>query len=199
MPKYSGKNGYLLYNSAVNISDANHVTGVVTIDTASAHGLTQNDLVFITGVVGMTDLNGYFKVATVSDADTFTVSLTTAQSYTSGGSVRNAMAITDWSGTIEGEIQDVTDSTSASAGWEESIPNGWSRASGSISGFVLDGHNRPAMQTTMTLQLNYDSTDFWSGSVILTNQTIDLKVKGTDAVKVAYNFIGTGEFAETVN
>ena len=67
------------------ITNAVHDAGVVTI-TATAHGYTSNQQVLITGVVGMTDLNDKIHTVTVTDENTFTVPLTTAQTYTSGGS-----------------------------------------------------------------------------------------------------------------
>jgi uncharacterized ion transporter superfamily protein YfcC len=65
-------------------------TGTTTITiTAAGHGLAIGDYGVITGVVGMTVLNTTHKVASVT-TNTFTVVLpaATAQTYTSGGTVR---------------------------------------------------------------------------------------------------------------
>lgn len=66
----------------------NSVNGVFT---ATAHGLIVGDAVHITGVLGMTQVNSrVYSVATVADADHFTVGEQTAgyPAYTSGGKVR---------------------------------------------------------------------------------------------------------------
>ena len=96
MADISGSNSIIRIGTAVNISTASHLAGTVTVDTSIAHGLTTGDRVEITGVVGITDLNGYFSVD-VTDTDTFTVSLTTAQTYTSGGSIQSIIPITSGS------------------------------------------------------------------------------------------------------
>jgi hypothetical protein len=56
---------------------------IVTI-TCTAHGFVNGDSVTIASVVGMTDLNGVRQV-TVLGVNTFTVAVSTAQNYTSGG------------------------------------------------------------------------------------------------------------------
>lgn len=56
----------------------------VTVTTEEEHGFTTGDSVVISGVAGMTDLNSTFAV-TVVDFWNFTVTLTTTQTYTSGG------------------------------------------------------------------------------------------------------------------
>jgi len=64
-------------------------TQTITV-TAASHGLAVGDLVLIAGVVGMTVINTNHVVKTVPTANTFTVLLSavTAQTYTSGGTVR---------------------------------------------------------------------------------------------------------------
>lgn len=75
------------YGSFKVISNAVHSAGVVTITTDTAHGFSVNDWAFFYAVVGMTDLNNrYFEVQSVPTSTTFTINLTTAQTYTSGGS-----------------------------------------------------------------------------------------------------------------
>jgi len=73
---------------AITITNATASGAEVTI-TATSHGLTQGTpsamTLVISGVVGMTDLNGTKTVIRITDANTIVVSLTTAQTYTSGG------------------------------------------------------------------------------------------------------------------
>jgi len=63
-------------------------SGIVTV-TSNGHGFKTNNTVTITGVFGMTSLNSTF-VITVVDANTYTVPLSTALSYTSGGTAKVA-------------------------------------------------------------------------------------------------------------
>lgn len=66
------------------ISAATHSAGWVTVTTTAAHWLKDGHWVTHASVAGMTDLNGLFKVTVIS-ATTYKVQLTTAQTYTSGG------------------------------------------------------------------------------------------------------------------
>lgn len=58
--------------------------GVMTI---TAHGFTSGDTLYISGIAGMTQLNGQTITVTVVDADTFTIGVDTSGygAYTSGG------------------------------------------------------------------------------------------------------------------
>lgn len=73
---------------AITITNATASGAEVTV-TATSHGLTVGTpsamTLVISGVVGMTDLNGTKTVIRITDANTIVVSLTTAQTYTSGG------------------------------------------------------------------------------------------------------------------
>jgi hypothetical protein len=71
-------------NSAA-ITGATHAAGVVTITMSGNNFLRAGDPVTIASVVGMTDLNGVWTVLGTPANNQFTVSLTTAQTYTSGG------------------------------------------------------------------------------------------------------------------
>lgn len=55
--------------------------------TATAHGFASGDRVVISGVAGMTQVNGVVYTITVSDADTFTIGVDSSGfgTYTSGG------------------------------------------------------------------------------------------------------------------
>lgn len=68
------------------VTGATHSAGVVTVTVSATHYLRAGDLIQIAGVVGMTDLNTTHTVTEVVSNTQFKVALTTAQSYTSGGS-----------------------------------------------------------------------------------------------------------------
>ena len=68
-----------------SISGATHSGGLVTVTATAAHWLRAGHKITIASVTGMTDLNGDWTVYDVPSTTTFRVSLTTAQSYTSGG------------------------------------------------------------------------------------------------------------------
>ena len=69
-----------------SISGATHSGGLVTVTTSAAHWLRKGHSITIASVTGMTDLNGDWTVYDAPSSTTFRVSLTTAQSYSSGGS-----------------------------------------------------------------------------------------------------------------
>lgn len=71
-------------NSA-SITGAAYASGVVTVATSSTKHLRAYEEVTIAGVVGMTDLNANHVITEIVDATHFKVALTTAQTYTSGG------------------------------------------------------------------------------------------------------------------
>lgn len=66
--------------------------GVVRVTLNSVFGIAQYDTLTFSGVIGMTSLNGSFRVQSVDTVNNrVTVSLSTAQTYTSGGAwTRNA-------------------------------------------------------------------------------------------------------------
>lgn len=66
------------------IIGAVHSAGVVTVTCSAKHLLRTDEMTDIAGAVGMTDLNDRFVVTRI-DEITFSVALTTAQTYTSGG------------------------------------------------------------------------------------------------------------------
>ena len=68
-----------------SVSGAVHAAGVVTVTVAAAHFLRPGDEVSLSGVGGMTDLNGAFVVLSAPTPTIFTVALSTAQTYSSGG------------------------------------------------------------------------------------------------------------------
>src|SRR5262249_37349432 len=60
--------------------------------TATGHGYSNGDTVYISGVVGMTQINGQFVTATVVDANNFTIGVNTSgyTAYSSGGTAQKA-------------------------------------------------------------------------------------------------------------
>lgn len=67
------------------ITGATSSNGIVTVAVNTTAYLRAGEEVTHAGVVGMTDLNGKFTIASVVDATHYTVALSTAQAYTSGG------------------------------------------------------------------------------------------------------------------
>lgn len=101
--------GYIRFynNGAPVLESSKTITGATkanpAVVTAVAHGYSVDDWVFISGVVGMTQLNNrYFRVLSVPSADTFSignildgsnVNSTGYSTYTSGGIVRRVYTI----------------------------------------------------------------------------------------------------------
>jgi len=74
-----------LLDTTLTITAATAGSGIVTV-TCVNHGLTDGDTISIAGVTGMTDLNSTFQVI-VTASNTFTVPLTTIQTWTAGGTI----------------------------------------------------------------------------------------------------------------
>lgn len=94
------QNGGPVLETAKNITGATQANPVVI--TSNAHGFNLGDWVYITGVAGMTQLNGrYFIISTVVTANTFglsdlfgnTVNGTAYGAYTSGGTVQRVYTL----------------------------------------------------------------------------------------------------------
>lgn len=76
---------YLTSPVIVAITNAVAGSGIVVV-TANNHRLINSEFVVITGVLGMTDLDGTFTI-TYIDINNFSVILSTAQTYAGGGSI----------------------------------------------------------------------------------------------------------------
>jgi len=77
-----------IYSSTAAISGISKASpGVIT--TSSAHGLTSGMLVYISGVEGMTEINGQYLVVTVTSSTTFSIGIDTTSytTYTGGGTL----------------------------------------------------------------------------------------------------------------
>ena len=59
--------------------------------TAAAHGFSNGDIIYISGVVGMTQVNGLYFTITVVDANNFTIGVNTSaySAYVSGGTAQH--------------------------------------------------------------------------------------------------------------
>lgn len=101
--KYTGCLAYVRarIGTRVAASTAKTITGVTQANpgvvTSASHGFTNGDVVYIDGVVGMTELNG--NTYTVANADTNTFELsgvdtTGYTAYTSGGTATKDGAVT---------------------------------------------------------------------------------------------------------
>ena len=84
------------------IAAAVNITGITQAYngqvTATNHGLAAGDIVFLSGIGGMTQLNNLSTyVNTVIDANNFTISTNTTNytAYTSGGTVQKVEQFTD--------------------------------------------------------------------------------------------------------
>jgi len=182
----SGKSGRVLFASAINISDADYATGEVTIDTGAVHGLSQYDNIVIKSVGGMTDINEATRVESVTDTDTFVVSKTTAQSYTSGGTVQKCFDCTSWDLTMSTDVRDTTDSSHE--GFETNIPRGIISGEGSFTGFFKQGYNEVPIGEVLAVKLSLaDSTDYYSASGVITSNATTIPVPDTTAVMVTYS------------
>ena len=73
--------------NAGTVSAATYALGVVTVTLNTVYGLRANEQITLSGVAGMTDLNSTFRINSIlTAANQIKVTLTTAQTYTSGGS-----------------------------------------------------------------------------------------------------------------
>jgi hypothetical protein len=197
MAKLSGKDGYIKIGGAAEISSATYSGGYVTINTVAAHGKVAKDRVVIAGVVGMTDINGVWVVYDASDADTFRIVKTTAQSYSSGGIVTGYVRLTGWNLDKQIGLKDVSDN--GSVGGKEFLADALYEVDGSFEMFIDSGVNMPVFGTEMSMALHEDN-DSWSiGNGIITSEGVKLQVVGGDAVKVGYSFKGTGAWTRTDN
>ena len=194
MAKISGTTGKVVLGSNVSITGASESAGTVTV-TASGHGLSVGDQVLIEGVVGMTDLNGEHVVS--NSASTFQVVIAdTAQTYSSGGTVKKCATITTWSMDIGSEVIKTTDSNVTT--WDTYIANGFSGGSGTFDAFFITGATDIPLQTSTTLILRQDASNYYTCTAFITANTSTVDVPGSEAVKKTYSFTTTGTITPTV-
>lgn len=192
--KLSGKSGRIKLGTAVAITGA---TGTTTIVVSSTLAPAVGDVVLISGVVGMTDLNngGKGHVVTAIGTGTFTVVLATAtaQTWTSGGTAQKILPITGWDIDLKSDVADVTDSESGE--WKERIVAGQKEWSGKYTGFYADQQGTPPLASSLAAEFDIDATNGWSGTAIFDAASIGVKVPGADAVSVSGTFQGSGALA----
>jgi hypothetical protein len=200
MGKLSGKDGRIKLGTAVALATPGAVitSGVCTVTTASAHGLVAGMFVLLKGVTGMADLNNLgkgFIVASAPTTTTFTVTLTSSQTWTSGGTAQRIIPITDWS--IDGSIEtgDATDSESGA--FKDKIVAGHKDWKGSYSGLDYDGAGLPPWGDILAAELDIDGTNYYSGTAIFNGWKSDVKVVGANAVTQSGTFEGTGVLTKT--
>lgn len=106
--------------------------------TAVGHGYSNGDTVYISGVVGMTQVNSLFFTVTVVDADNFTIGVDTSSytAYSSGGTAKKAtIYATDGTGNWRfaqfGDVAYATNGVDALQSFTLSSSSNWAAASGS--------------------------------------------------------------------
>ena len=197
MAKYSGSGSVAYIAGAINITNAVHNTGTVTI-TAGTHGLAEGDYVLIASVGGMTDINGYWPVITAADGDTITITKTTAQSYSSGGTVQHVLPTTGYTLSFSEPILDTTDSDNV--GWKTRVAKAITDATGTITSYPDSAENPQNLigaSVTLKLYLAGTSGSYWSGSAIFGNIENTVDVPGDSPNAVTYNWEATGAWTLT--
>jgi hypothetical protein len=196
--KKSGKSGRIKLGAAITITGAVHATGVVTV-TAAAHGLMAGQFVLISGVTGMTDLNNGGKghlVVAAPTSDTFTVNLTTSQTYSgTGATAQRIIPISEWNANLNSEFAEVTDSESGD--WKEKIVAGHKEWDGDYSGFEYEGADLPPFGEALDVELDISPAMYYKGNAIFNGVKTGAKVTGSDAVGVSGTFTGNGPLTKT--
>lgn len=196
MAKISGTSGEVRFGTAKNISGATHAASVVTI-TASSHGFADKDRVLVEGVVGMTDLNGNSYTIDYTSSNIFNVDQTTAQSYTSGGTVQKIYDITGYNIDINLDVIDITDSNVTTT--KEFISNVFKEASGTFDVFIEGATNVPSKGESVAIELDIDGTLSYSGTGFITSEAMSLDVVANEVVKATYSFQTTGTVTQATS
>ena len=193
MAKVSGQDGKVVLSANKAIQD---VTGTTTILVESDdHGRSIGDRVLIESVVGFTDINGEHTVLAGSfTTDQFTVLIPlTAQTYTSGGTVKECVSITGWTLDLTSDAIDTTDSSSTT--WNEFIPSEFSGGSGSFEGFYESGV--VDLSGSYPIILRQSGAIYYTGTALITGVSSVVDVPGAEAVKKTYTFTCTASVALT--
>lgn len=188
--KLSGSSGRVKIGSSASVTGATITSGNCVV--TSGLSVSVGDIVLISGVVGMTDLNNSGKghLVTAVGSGTFTVVLTSSQTYTSGGTAQRIIPITQWDLKQGSETADVTDSESGN--WKENMVTGHKSWSGTYSGFLPNKSSELPLGVSLAVQLDVDANNSWSGTAVFNEASIGTKVVGADAVTVSGSFTGTG-------
>jgi hypothetical protein len=194
MAKISGKDGKVIRSTNANITDANG-TDTIVVDCIVSHGV--GDRVLIEGVVGMTDLNGEHTITAVNAGVSISVVIpTTAQTYTSGGTIKLCTSITGWTLDTGAEVIKTTDSSSTT--WDDFIASGFKGSTGSFEGFFETGTNDITVGSSASLILREDSSNYYTFSALITGNSSTLDVPGSEATLKTYTFQVTGTNTQTV-
>ena len=194
MAKVNGTAGKVVTSTNTSITGASGTTTITV--TASGHGLSVGDKVLIEGVVGMTDLNGEHVVT--ASAATFAVVLgtATAQSYSSGGTVKTCATITNWSMDINTDPINTTDSEVST--WNVFIGSGFKGGSGTFEAFFETATTDIVLGTSTALILRMDASNYYTCTAFITANTSTVDVPGAEAVKKSYSFTTTSTITQTV-
>lgn len=106
---------------SLNVLNSKSITAITQANPAvltvgAAHGFAVNDIAYVSGVAGMTQINGTAATVTATGASTITlgaVNSSTYSAYTSGGTAAKYLTTTDtldYSGTFEVPVRFDTDS-----------------------------------------------------------------------------------------
>jgi hypothetical protein len=194
MANITGVDGAVYIGSAKTITGATHAAGVVTV-TSTAHGFSAGAMVLHASVVGMTDLNGHFVVQSVT-TNTYTVTLTTAQTYTSGGTAQEVIECTRWEKSPQDTIVDTTDSSNS--GWRQKQAKVLKKTNGTIAGYIYEGNDpQDLVGTSIALKLYRDTTNYWSGTAVIGNVAEVVPIEGEEFVQATYEWEGSGAWSLT--
>jgi predicted secreted protein len=107
--------------------------------------------------------------------------------------------VTDIAVTVSGGTIDVTDS--GAGRWRKKVPGKYASWSGTASAFIKAGVTPLLINTVYNLHFLAESSlgdeKYWSGEAVVTEVGVSIPVEGEDAVKVTFNFEGTGELVHT--
>lgn len=198
MQKLSGKSGRIKIGEAKAITGASGTT-TITI-TCVGHGLSAGMFVLISSVGGMTDANNNGKgwlVESAPTADTFTIvpATATSQTYTTGGSARRIIPITEWNIKGNSEVGEANDSETGE--WKNRLKGRFKDWDGSYSALYHDGQEMPPLDDELEAEYDVDENNYYSGSAIFNGFDIGVKIEGAQASTISGTFMGNGELTLT--
>ena len=79
------RNGGRIFDLSGTVTNATNSAGLIRIETGAAHGLTTNDYVYLSGMVGTDEANGEWKVTVIGATTIDLQGSTFTNAYTSGG------------------------------------------------------------------------------------------------------------------
>jgi len=195
MAKISGQNGKVFLHTSVAVTGATGTT-TITVTTGTAHGLSLGSQVLIESVVGMTDINGLHIVTEIVDGSEFKIVIAlTGQSYSSGGTVQETIAITSWTLDIASEAIQTTDSSVST--WHTFIDSEFKGGSGTFEAFFVTGALDTLLGNSTVLILEADSANYYTCTAFITGNSSTVDVPGAEAVKKSYTFTNTSTITLT--